>query len=381
MMKILIVDDEEKSRYLLARLFSGSGHAVEEAADGKIALEMLEKEAYDLVISDILMPVMDGYALCRELRSREGLRETPFVFLTATYVDEKDERFALQLGADRFYRKPVDPRTFVREIDLLLEEIRDGKQRRLGPETDEKEILTLYNERLINKLEKKIVALENEIAERKRAEDKARAAIEENEVLLREVHHRVKNNMQLVSSLINLSARGLKDPAALDVLRQIRLRIRSISMIHEKLMKSGDLVRVDFADFLDDMAIHFFQFYKADPDRISLKLEVVPVMLPVGLAVPCALIAGELMSNALKHAFPGGRRGKILVGLKPLESGEFLLRVSDDGVGFPETADIRKMETLGMTILNALVAQIGGRLEILRDGGSDFRITFARRPF
>ena len=194
-MKILIVDDEEKSRYLLARLFSGSGHAVEEAADGKIALEMLEKEAYDLVISDILMPVMDGYALCRELRSREGLRETPFVFLTATYVDEKDERFALQLGADRFYRKPVDPRTFVREIDLLLEEIRDGKQRRLGPETDEKEILTLYNERLINKLEKKIVALENEIAERKRAEDKARAAIEENEVLLREVHHRVKNNL------------------------------------------------------------------------------------------------------------------------------------------------------------------------------------------
>jgi len=155
MMKILIVDDEEKSRYFLARLFSGSGHAVEEAADGKIALEMLEKEAYDLVISDILMPVMDGYALCRELRSREGLRETPFVFLTATYVDEKDERFALQLGADRFYRKPVDPRTFVREIDLLLEEIRDGKQRRLGPETDEKEILTLYNERLINKLEKK----------------------------------------------------------------------------------------------------------------------------------------------------------------------------------------------------------------------------------
>jgi two-component sensor histidine kinase/CheY-like chemotaxis protein len=375
-MNILIVDDHEGNRYLLASLLKGNGHTVGEAPDGKKALEMLEGTAYDLVISDILMPVMDGYRLCREVRSRDRLRDLPFVFLTATYVEEKDELFALKLGADRFYRKPFEPRTFVQEIMILMEEIKNGKKRRPGPAADEKEILTLYNERLIHKLEAKMTALENEIAERMLAEEKMQAALKEKEVLLREVHHRVKNNMQIISSLINLSARNLRDPETLDVLRQIRLRIRSMSMIHEKLMKSGDLVHVDFADFLDDMSIHYFQFYKADPERIGLKLEVEPVIVPIGIAVPCGLIAGELVSNALKHAFPSDRRGEVVVGLKVLPSNEVLLRVRDNGVGIPADVDIRKTETIGMTILNALVDQINGRLELDRENGSDFRVIF-----
>ena len=375
-MNILIVDDQEENRFLLSSLFTGSGHTVGEAPNGKKALELLEEGSYDLVISDILMPVMDGYQLCREIRAHSRLRALPFVFLTATYLDEKDEMFALKLGADRFFRKPFDPRMFVQEITILMEEVKNGKQRRPEPSADEKEILTLYNERLIHKLEAKMLVLEQEIVERKLAEEKAQAALKEKEVLLREVHHRVKNNMQIISSLINLSARNLRDPATLEVLRQIRLRIRSMSMIHEKLMKSNDLVHVDFADFLDDMSIHYFQYYKADPDRIGLRLDVESVIIPIGVAVPCGLIAGELVSNALKHAFPADKRGEVVVVLKLLPGNEVLLSVRDNGVGIPADLDIQKMETIGMTILNALVGQINGRLEIVREKGSDFRVVF-----
>jgi len=375
-MNILIVDDQEENRFLLSSLFTGSGHMVGEAPNGKKALELLEEGSYDLIISDILMPVMDGYQLCREIRAHSRLRALPFVFLTATYLDEKDEMFALKLGADRFFRKPFDPRTFVQEITILMEEIKNGKKRRPEVQADEKEILTLYNERLIHKLEAKMLVLEQEIVERKLAEEKAQAALKEKEVLLREVHHRVKNNMQIISSLINLSARNLRDPETLEVLRQIRLRIRSMSMIHEKLMKSNDLVHVDFADFLDDMSIHYFQYYKADPDRIGLRLDVESVIIPIGVAVPCGLIAGELVSNALKHAFPADKRGEVVVVLKLLPGNEVLLSVRDSGVGIPADLDIQKMETIGMTILNALVGQINGRLEIVREKGSDFRVVF-----
>ncbi len=174
-MKVLIVDDQEDSRYLLKSMLMSCGHQVAEAVNGKVALEMLEKGAWDLVISDILMPVMDGFQLCREIRSSDRLRHLPFVFYTATYVDQKDEEFALKLGADRFIRKPLEPRAFMETVRNLEEEIVKlrGQPRRatLG---DEKEILKLYNERLIHKLENKMLNLEKEMAERKRIEEALR---------------------------------------------------------------------------------------------------------------------------------------------------------------------------------------------------------------
>jgi len=376
-MNVLIVDDQEANRYLLKTLLTGSGHRIEEAPNGKVALEKLEAGNFDLVISDILMPVMDGYQLCREVRSRETLRGLPFVFLTATYVDEKDEIFALKLGADGFFRKPFNPRTFMDEIKTLPEEHGKNKGGRSpAAPVDEKEILTLYNERLIHKLEAKMVSLEKEIAERELAEEKMRRAISEKEALLREIHHRVKNNMQIISSLINLSARNVADPAMKEVLRDVKSRIRAMSMIHDKLLRSEDLVHINFAEFLNDLAIHFYQFYKADPGRVDLKMDAESVNLTIESAVPCGLIAGEMLSNAFRHAFPGGRRGTITVGLKRLNDNEVRLSVRDDGAGIPAALDVQKSESAGMTIISALVGQVNGRLELLRDKGTDFRVVF-----
>ena len=376
-MYILIVDDQEANRYLLKALFTGAGHRADEAPNGKEALEKLEAENFDLVISDILMPVMDGYQLCREIRSRERLKGLPFMFLTATYVDEKDEIFALKIGADRFYRKPFNPRTFLSEVSAFVEESAKNKgDRAVSAATDEKEILTLYNERLIRKLETKMMSLEKEIADRELAEEKMRRAISEKEALLREIHHRVKNNMQIISSLINLSSRNLTDPSTLAILRDVKGRIRTMSMIHEKLLRSEDLARIDFGEFLNDLAIHYFQYYRADPGRIELSTEAEPVRLSIETAVPCGMIAGELISNALRHAFPPGKRGKVVIGLKRLGTKDIELSVRDEGVGISGDLDIRKYESAGMTIINALVGQVNGRIELRCENGTDFRVVF-----
>ena len=172
-MKILIVDDNKENIDLLEVLLSNNGYAVHSSKNGKEALKMLRAEKFELIISDILMPVMDGFQLCRECKRDKKLRVVPFVFYTATYVDKKDEEFALSLGAQSFIRKPKEPKEFLKIIKRIIE---DTKAKRIKPIIpiieDEKEILKLYSERLVNKLEKKILDLEREIERRRKAEKK-----------------------------------------------------------------------------------------------------------------------------------------------------------------------------------------------------------------
>jgi diguanylate cyclase (GGDEF)-like protein/PAS domain S-box-containing protein len=159
--KVLIVDDHEENLYLLKSMLGGMGYSVGEAPNGRRALDMLKDGSWDLVVSDILMPVMDGYQLCRAIRTDTRLRDLRFVFYTATYVDQKDEEFALKLGADRFLRKPMDRKIFMENISELMEQVAcEGNHPRPFIEGEEEQILKLYNERLVRKLEKKMLDLE-----------------------------------------------------------------------------------------------------------------------------------------------------------------------------------------------------------------------------
>jgi PAS domain S-box-containing protein len=160
-MRILVVDDDEAGRLMLEALLSGHGHDVVTAHDGVEALEVAQEAPFDLVVTDILMPRMDGYQLCREWKKDEALRHAPFVFYTATYTDQADERFALGLGADHFLRKPMEPDEFVGRIEDFLEKVRNGTvTSREAPHTGEVAVLKEYNERLVHKLEEKLVDLE-----------------------------------------------------------------------------------------------------------------------------------------------------------------------------------------------------------------------------
>jgi two-component sensor histidine kinase len=212
------------------------------------------------------------------------------------------------------------------------------------------------------------------VTEREKDEEKLRAALEEREVMLREIHHRVKNNIQIVSTLLRLQSRYIKDEKALEVLNESQNRIKSMALIHEKLYQSQDFARIDFSDYIAKMITHLFAIYKVEFGRIRHNVEAKNIQLDINRAIPCGLIINELITNALKHAFPEDREGEILVRMRPSDGDKYELTVKDNGVGLPEGFDIRQKGTLGFQIVSDLVKQLDGSIEIRRDAGSEIII-------
>jgi two-component sensor histidine kinase len=201
------------------------------------------------------------------------------------------------------------------------------------------------------------------------------ASLREKELLLQEIHHRVKNNLQVTSSLLRLQSIKVEDPSTLNVLQESQNRIRSMALIHEKLYQSKDLSRVDFAAYISDLAHYLFGAYRSTAGQVKLNLDVRDVALEIDTAIPCGLIINELVSNALKHAFPEGRRGEIFVTLGKT-NGRYSLTVHDDGIGMPPDLDLSKVDSLGVLLITTLVDQLEGTLEWSRNGGTTATIAF-----
>jgi two-component sensor histidine kinase len=200
--------------------------------------------------------------------------------------------------------------------------------------------------------------------------------LNEKEVLLREIHHRVKNNMQVISSLLSLQAQKIENQHDLELFQESQNRIHTMAMVHEKLYHAEDMARINFKDFTIDLVAHLFRFYSVDPSRIKKRVDVQNVFLTVDQAIPCAQIINELVSNSLKHAFPDGMSGEISITFKQENGGPYFLRVRDTGKGLPEKLDYQNTSTLGMRIVNALTQQLQSTLELSRKEGTCFILTF-----
>jgi PAS domain S-box-containing protein len=214
-----------------------------------------------------------------------------------------------------------------------------------------------------------------DITERKQMEDQIAKSLKEKEMLLKEIHHRVKNNMQVISSLLYMQAKTLKDETVKDILRESQNRIKSIALVHEKLYQSTDLDRIDYSDYLRKITDHLFESYQVDPNIIKLQLNLENVFMHINKAVPCSLILNEMISNSLKHAFPKGRKGVITIDIRK-KADMYMLIYSDDGIGIPEGITFERTESLGMQLIYGLVEQISGSIELERKGGTRYTITF-----
>lgn len=220
-----------------------------------------------------------------------------------------------------------------------------------------------------------LVGLTRDITERKQAEDKIIASLQEKEILLKEIHHRVKNNLQIISSLLSLQSSELTDDNIIRIFSDSQNRIKSMALVHENLYRSDDLGKVDFNDYLNQLVSYLSQSYGDLSRKIDFKVNSDNVLLNVNTAIPCGMIINELISNSLKYAFPDGRSGKISIDLSSEDDG-FRLVVSDNGVGFKGNLNVKESKTLGYLLIETLVKQIHGRMSLDTTNGTRCEIHF-----
>lgn len=222
-------------------------------------------------------------------------------------------------------------------------------------------------------------SLEQEIKVRKLAEEQINESLHEKEVLLREIHHRVKNNLQIISSLLSIQSRHIRDPHALEMFKESQNRVKSIATIHQKLFRSRDLTHIRVAEYVRELVGNLFRSYDVKPGLITARIDVDDVALGIDTLIPCALIINELVTNSLKYAFPDGAHGEVRVEVHE-EDGHFQLAVGDNGVGLPAGRGLDNPESLGLQIVSALTDQLGGTMEMTSGDGTTCKISFDGSP-
>ncbi len=227
------------------------------------------------------------------------------------------------------------------------------------------------------------LAVKEDITERKAAEERIKASLKEKEVLLKEIHHRVKNNLQVISSLLKLQSRYSRDKRTIELFEESQQRVKSMALIHEELYKSPDLARIKFASYVQSIADHLVRSYGVRSNAITLNVDVDELQLDVDHAVPCGLIVNELVTNSLKYAFPSElmaqrdhRENKITIEMRLQNGAQVALKISDNGIGLPQGLDFRMNESLGLQLVNTLTEQLRGTISCNKTEGTEFEILF-----
>jgi PAS domain S-box-containing protein len=257
----------------------------------------------------------------------------------------------------------------------LLRDISERKQA--------EDVIRRANEALERQVKERTLALQTlneqlhrDIARRAAVEEQLRDSLREKEVLLREVHHRVKNNMQVISSLLNLQSGQIEECHIRELFQESQHRIQTMALIHDTLYASGNLANINLLTFTSTVASSLANSYAVADNHITLHIQADEVLVPPDTAVPYGLILNELVSNALRHAFPDGRHGQINVLLRHDPPSQASLTVQDNGCGFPRDIDFRATDSLGLQLVNALTEQLGGTIALERHDGTAFTLTF-----
>lgn len=356
---ILVVDDDPYMYNVLADFLKEAGYKVLLATQAKTVYDVTSQTPPDIILLDINLPGVTGFEIAANLKAKQVTRSIPVIFMSVR-TDAKDKVRAFDLGAVDYITKPINLEEAAARINTHL---------------------TIRS--LQKSLEENNARLSREIAERKKVEDALRQSeeqikisLKEKEVLLKEIHHRVKNNLQIINSLLNLQSRSAKDKESQDIFEKCKNRIDSIALVHEKLYQSEDLANVNFGEYVNTLTARLFDAYSSRIPAVNLKTDVAPVSLDVNKAIPCALLINEMVMNSIKHGFPSGRKGEITVELKISAGDKVSLAVADNGVGLPADFAIDNPRTLGMQIIKGLVGQLHGALNVDRSSGTKFTIEF-----
>lgn len=389
---ILVVDDNSSNLDLLCRILSKKKYKIIQATSGRDALKQTCLHHPELILLDIMLPDLDGFEVCRLIKKKPDVKNIPIVFMTGL-TDMTNKLKAFELGASDYITKPFEKAELLARLksQLLVSNLRKTLAQQnniLRQEIDQKyeaEVLLLdINERLIdsNKFLKseienrKIVEakLQQEIVERKQAESKVKQSLVEKDLLLKEIHHRVKNNLFIVSSLLEAQVDYIDDLEVIKMLEDSQNRITSMALIHEQLHDSSNLFKIDFYQYITALVEYINNSYSIK--EITFDLDVIETDLNIETAHPCGLIVNELIANSLEHAFCDRDEGKIAIKFSQDQAGYYHLFIKDDGIGFPEDQNFYQSESLGLELVSTLVEQLEGTIEMKNCDGTEINIIF-----
>jgi two-component sensor histidine kinase/CheY-like chemotaxis protein len=379
MTRILIADDGLQNLLLLEKVLRGHGYEVITAMNGAEALALAQADPPDLIVTDILMPVMDGFELCQRWKADVRLKHIPLLFYTSTYTDPKDERFALSLGAERFMVRPQRSEALLKTICEALEERCERKiVASTKPQSDEIAVLRQYKDVLFRKLEKKVIQLEHEIAERKHAEEERLLLYQQAErdsqtkaELLKEVNHRVKNNLITILGLLLTEQRHAPMEgrrfvqAAMDNLAH---RIEGLLEVHNLLSESqwGPMRLSDLADRI----IHVVTNAAPRDYRVVVKVHPSAVEVSPRQANSLALVFNELATNTIKHALSD--RNWVVITVQMQHDGDIIrIEYRDNGSGYSPEVLGREPQSVGIHLIQQLITEtLRGRLVLASENGA-----------
>jgi two-component sensor histidine kinase/CheY-like chemotaxis protein len=307
------------------------------AATGNQGLEIACREIPGVVLVDQAVTDPDGLEVCKQLKLHHNTRPIPVIILTEKKTGTRDRFTALDSGADGLLAKPLDKAELLAQVKGMI---------RLKKAED-----------------------------RLRTDTELKKALKEKELLLREVHHRIKNNLAMVASLLNIQSSYLKDEQAQVAFAESRKRINSIALIHEKLYHSRDLANIEFGQYLRDLTAALIKSYSIPPERVEVVMDIGDIYLNMDISIPLGLIVTELLTNSLKYGFKENRKLTLTIRLK-VENHHLYLVVADDGVGFPSDLNWQNTETLGIQLVNLLARQLEGQIQLERENGTLFRFIF-----
>ena len=351
---VLVVEDNRDLAAYLARILAAE-YRVHLSHDGAEGLELARTIGPDLILSDLMMPELDGEQLLARLREEPSLSAVPVIFLSAR-ADRSLPARLLEAGAADYMVKPMEPAELRARVRNTLEMTRTRNI--LEEETGTRD--------------GRLQEMAREVALQRR---RLQRTVQEKQLVLQELHHRVKGNLQTVSSLLSLQARSVKDAEAGAALREAQGRLSAIALVHEKLYGGEQPTTLAMAEYLRGLADITLRSHVEADGRVIMEVRSDPVRLPVDRALPCALIAHELITNALTHAFPAGRPGRLTIELTrdPEDPDLLRLRIQDDGVGVPEGEARRGT---GLELVQALAVQLGGTMEISKGEGTVAEVRF-----
>jgi two-component sensor histidine kinase len=352
---ILLVDDDLRNLDVLDSVLARPDYRLVRARTANEALLALVNDEFAAIVLDIHMPDLDGFKLAELIKQRKRTQHIPIIFLTAYYQEDKDVLQGYGAGAVDYLSKPVNPLILKSKVDVFVELFRKTHA------------LTKLNQ-----------AMETEIEQRV---EQIRASLREKETLLKEIHHRVKNNLQVISSLLSLQSDRLADTMVRKLFLDARDRVRSMALVHEKLYNSQNLARVELGEYTRSLMNDLLQGHAALASKVRLRIEQDSVLVPVDVAIPCGLILNELATNALKHAFRERAEGEIAIETRRLADGRIRIVFSDDGDGLPPEIDWRSADTLGLRLIRMLTDQLGGTSELDNVQGTRFELVLTARSF